>query len=128
MFPVQRVRGTETGDGSRRLAKTWNSGGIHLSKDFCTRGTRINKFGYDDSGTVPYDEKREPLTPTVRERIYRGRRRWIVFSPTAIPIDLHALKVAEQSMEKKIEEFWRGMGEGKRNKGGLVVDLGHVSR
>jgi hypothetical protein len=34
---------------------------------------------------------------------------------TAISIDLHALEVAEQSMEREIEEFWRRMGKGKRN-------------
>jgi hypothetical protein len=28
---------------------------------------------------------------------------------------LHALEVAEQSMEREIEEFWRRMGKGKRN-------------
>jgi hypothetical protein len=49
------------GDESRRLVKIGDNWGIHLSNDFYKRGTRINKFWYDDSGTVPWDEKHELL-------------------------------------------------------------------
>ena len=59
-----------------------------------------------------------------------GRRRWIVFSPTARSIDLHALGVADCSQwigisrrEREIEEFWARIGEGKRNGGGLTRSL-----
>jgi hypothetical protein len=30
MFPVRRVRGTETGDGNRRMKKIGNTRGTHL--------------------------------------------------------------------------------------------------
>jgi hypothetical protein len=39
MFPVRRKRGTGTRDEIRRLAKTGNGGGIHLSKDYSIEGT-----------------------------------------------------------------------------------------
>jgi hypothetical protein len=54
-------------------------------------------------GGEAYDEE--------RGRLSRERGRWIVYSPTTISIDLHALELVEQSMERKIEEFWRRMGK-----------------
>ena len=61
MFPVRWERGTETGDGSRRLAKIGDNRGILLSNDFSKWGTRINQFRDDDSGTVLWVEERESL-------------------------------------------------------------------
>jgi hypothetical protein len=59
--------GTGIRNGGRDSEAGKNKGqwGIHLSKDFCTKGTQINNFGCDDSGMVPWESGRETRTPTV---------------------------------------------------------------
>lgn len=52
MFPVRRVRGTETGDGNRRLEKIGNNRGTHLYVESYTSGTRTESFRYGEPGTV----------------------------------------------------------------------------
>jgi hypothetical protein len=56
------------------LAETGYSRGIHLSNDFCIEGTRTIQFRYAESGTVPWDEKHEPLLVVLSAAYIKERR------------------------------------------------------